>query len=589
MRKYLSFAMLVLGLMLSPAMVQAVPEAEASDVSGVNDTTTTAQSVGALGDTPLVVDGWISTTDEDDIDFYSFTGTLNQWVALGINHGQERGGLDDVDTGLALFTPDGRLIAHNDDTMGNDPLIASVRLPMTGTYYVAVTYYDNEPIGLSDSDAVIVDLNLGGQLIVGAAPDTTIEDDQGSDSGDYTLTIVDADALVPVAHSAYGGGQEGLPFDPGKRRGQLYNGAPRATIGVDGLTFNMDDGEFELMSATFGPARVFDDDSLVYFSVDSGTGSADVPDTGADLASGSGQRSANVYSSTREGSNDLAIEGWRMGYQPNESPNMDALVMGTASEQFYPVFRGDTVVDFVNDHTFPVYFTTDDDEFANSESDVLVVYSPSDPPQVFKYAAELGLDDDDVDDTQIDGLVMIVKDGVLGVAFSLEKDAAFGLSGTAVDDEEGGCYEGTNVYFSPCDGTNELLVSGDDLGFDCDGEINALDMIFTPPPPPSSGTGVQGPQGPGGPRGPAGEDGEDIPGPIGPQGEQGAPGPAGPAGPQGEAGQDGAPGDPAPGQNVPDGGASPNPLCGTMSVATIPTMLFGLLALGFMQRRVRRW
>ncbi len=605
MRKYLSLGMLVLGLMLSPVMVQAVPEGEASDASGVNDTTGMAQGLGALGATPLEVDGWISTNDPDDIDFYSFTGTMNQWVALGINHGDGRGGLDDVDTGLALFAPDQRLIARDNDTMGNDPLIASVRLPMTGTYYVAVTHNDNEPNSLSGGDVAFVDLHLGGELIVGAMLDT-IQNGNGADSGDYTLTIVDADVLVPVAHSAYGGGQEGLPFDPGKRRSQLYNGAPRASIGVDGLTFNAVDGDFELESATFGPARVFDDDSLVYFSVDSGTGRGDLDDTGVDLASGNGQRAANVYSSSRNESNELAIEAWRMGYEPDASPNMDALVMGTASENAYPVFQGNSVVDFVYDHTFPVYFTTDDDEFANSESDILVVNSPTDAPHVFKYAAELGLDDD-VDDTQIDGLVMIIKDGVLGVAFSLEVDGAFGLSGTAVDDEEGGCYEGTNVYFSPCDGTNELLISGEDLGFQCGGDINALDMMFTPPPPPSSGTGVQGPQGPQGEDGVDGADGADgadgdgFPGPVGPagptgeQGEQGEAGPVGPAGPQGEAGQDGANGQdgpasaPAPGQTVPEGGTSTNPLCGTMSVATIPTMLFGLLAMGFMQRRARRW
>lgn len=87
-----------------PGMVLAVDEVELSNASGDNDTIATAEALGALGAAPLVVNGFISTTDDDDIDFYSFTGSANQFVGLGISRGDDRpGSTDDVDTQLALF------------------------------------------------------------------------------------------------------------------------------------------------------------------------------------------------------------------------------------------------------------------------------------------------------------------------------------------------------------------------------------------------------------------------------------------------------------------------------------------------------
>ena len=55
---------------------------ELSNVSGDNDTIATAESLGALGAAPLVVNGFISTADDDDIDFYSFSSSAWESAAV---------------------------------------------------------------------------------------------------------------------------------------------------------------------------------------------------------------------------------------------------------------------------------------------------------------------------------------------------------------------------------------------------------------------------------------------------------------------------------------------------------------------------
>ncbi len=471
MRIICSISILAIGLL--PATALAVPEAESNDNIG------SAQPLGAVGAAPLVVDGTIANGSPNDIDFYSFTGVANQFVALGISRGDSRSGsTDDVDLMLHLFRADGTVIAENDDTMNHDPLIANVRLPGDGTYFAAVTAYDNHANGVDQAGVVDTDLLLGGNLVTGATPDETFTMG-GTDTGDYTLSILDSNQLLCVAHSIEEGDHGFLPFDGGKRKAVLYNGAPLAQRGVSGQSFNADEGGFDVTSAHFGPNR--DPSGLLHFSVDSGTSSADLPDTGADLESGAGNRAADVFSSTRQGSNDLAIEGWRLGYAPNESGNMDALILGCASEKMYPIFDGNTIVDWVHDHTFPVYFTIDGDEFENDEADILVVTSSISTPRIYKVAAELGLDTSD----EIDALTKIPA----GFLFSLKDGSAMGLPGTAVRAEfdSAAGFQGTNIYLTPCDGTNSLFLAGSALGFGPGGDIDAMDLPFVAPPPPGSG------------------------------------------------------------------------------------------------------
>lgn len=514
MRAVLSVGAVLLLLGMMPARALADVEAEASNASGVNDTIAAAQAIGAVGATPLFVDGFVSTADDNDVDFYSFTGEENQFIALGISRGDgTSGSTDDVDTELSLFTAAGTLIAHNDDRTSNsgyDALIGNVRLPATGTYFVAVTSDDNAPNALGQADITLTGLLLSGDLVTAATPDETFSDN-GNGGGDYTLTILDSNVLKCVAHSVEEGDHANLPFDAGRRKVTIYNGAPLAQIGVSGIVFGAGEGDFDLRSMTFGPDR--DPNGLIHFAVEDGTSSSDVAGTGTATEQARGNRANNVYSSLRDGNNGLAIPGWTLGYTPGEGGVMDALNLGCASDEVYPIFQGSTIVGFVNDHTFPLYFTIDDDNFSgdnDGEADILVVTSSSSAPRIFKVAAELGLDDGD----EIDALVKVQGGFLFSVDDSLSN--SLGLPGTAVRTahDAASAFIGSNIYFTPCDGTNTLFIAGQDLGFldgSTDSNITALDIPFDAPPPPSSGL--------------VGE-----PGPPGGQGPPGAPGGQGPAG-----------------------------------------------------------
>ncbi len=702
MRAVFRWSVMLVVLGVWPGMVLAIDEMELPDASGDNDTPATAEPLGALGETPLVVNGWIAVGgdngpdlggDPDDVDFYSFTCGEDQFVGLGISRGYGRGGEVDVDTILALFDPSETLIAYDNDSMGLDSLIAVVRCPENGTFFAAVSQYPNDPdaldslIALGGNGLIFRDLSHGGKLVVGAEPDATYDDGGpetgaccffedsgfcvettfeecdgtylgdgtecpvegpcfpdgnpagllGGDGGDYTLTIVDAHVLVnqPVAHSADGGHADGLPLDPQLRRNNLYNGALLAQMGLKATFFNAQKGgeiETEVQAATFGPPR--DPEGLLHFSVDTGTSDADLPDTAVEAEQGTGQRAANVYSSPRDGTNDLAVEAWRVGYRPGggglgeeaangeAEPNMDALVLGNASELLYPDFLGDTIIDWVPDHTFPFYYC-ETKNWSESDADILVIHSPGEPPHVHLFAEELGLDFS----ADIDGLIL-VADSFL---FTLEDGDAFGLPGTAVADAEGGGFEGTNIYFSAGDGTNSLFIHGADLGFSEDGDIDGIDIPFVAPPPPNSGTGVQGPPGAPGPGGGSGSDGincwdldgdgiddpeEDIngdgefdtldcqgvgaqgavgpegpPGPQGPPGEDGADGEPGPAGPEGPQGAEGPPGSAGPaGQAAPQLPPPDEELCGMCAnggQTSMAVILMGLMLMRFGMRRRR--
>ena len=513
MRDLLGISAMALALGILPRAVMADVEAEASNASGVNDTIATAQGIGAVGATPLFVDGFISTADVNDVDFYSFTGEENHFIALGISRGSGTpGDNDDVDTELSLFKADGTLIAHDDDRTdesGYDALIGNVRLPATGTYFIAVTSDDNQPNALSQADITLTDLLLSGDLVTATTPDATFTGN-GNESGDYTLTIVDSNVLNCASHSVEEGDHANLPFDAGRRKVTIYNGAPLAQIGVHGIWFGAGEGDYDLRSVSFGPDR--DRNGLIHFSVESGTTDSDVFGTAVLQEQGRGNRANNVYSSPRDGTNALAIPGWTLGYAPGENGEMDALTLGCSSDAVYPIFQGSTIVEFVNDYTFPIYFTIDDDNFSgdnDGEADILVTLSTSSAPRIYKVAAELGLDDGD----EIDALVKVEGGFLFSVDDSLSN--SLGLPGTAVRTahDAASAFRGSNIYFTPCDGTNTLFIAGADLGFldsvtGTDSNIDALDIPFVAPPPPDSGViGQPGPEGPQGPPGTSGDPG----------------------------------------------------------------------------------
>ncbi|MGF1492063.1 MAG: DVUA0089 family protein [Microcoleaceae cyanobacterium] len=70
-------------------------------------------------------------------DEYTFTGEVGQPVTIQLESG-------DFDPYLALFGPNGRLVAENDDSSRVDKNAAiRVTLPMAGDYRVVVNAYDS--------------------------------------------------------------------------------------------------------------------------------------------------------------------------------------------------------------------------------------------------------------------------------------------------------------------------------------------------------------------------------------------------------------------------------------------------------------
>ncbi|ASC72215.1 putative subtilase-type serine protease [Halomicronema hongdechloris C2206] len=70
----------------------------------------------------------------------------------------------DDDSQLFLFDDQGRLLAENDDFRGLESTILRYSLPRTGTYYVAVTTYNNDPV-LDENNVVVDWIGSGGSHI----------------------------------------------------------------------------------------------------------------------------------------------------------------------------------------------------------------------------------------------------------------------------------------------------------------------------------------------------------------------------------------------------------------------------------------
>lgn len=129
----------------------AIEEVDTNDSR--NDSIGTAQSL-VIGDGGSVeVTGAIGTTDPwaalvEDIDFFSFQGSLNDVVTIDIDGGWKPAGSTSrsVNTFLTIFRPNLTvLLSNNDASMDpgsaspQDARIDRVVLPVDGTYYVAVT------------------------------------------------------------------------------------------------------------------------------------------------------------------------------------------------------------------------------------------------------------------------------------------------------------------------------------------------------------------------------------------------------------------------------------------------------------------
>ena len=137
------FAAMAAFLAASVASEAAFAIVESED----NNTIATAQrlviSGGSVEVNGIIGNGSLGT---NDVDFYSFTGSVGDVVTIDIDGGMKSDG-SGVDTYIAIFKPDSTILQANDDggilDLGSvstlDSLISNIRLPVTGTYTVGVT------------------------------------------------------------------------------------------------------------------------------------------------------------------------------------------------------------------------------------------------------------------------------------------------------------------------------------------------------------------------------------------------------------------------------------------------------------------
>src|SRR6266705_4363922 len=137
------FAAMAAFLAASVASEDAFAIVESED----NNTIATAQrlviSGGSVEVNGIIGNGSLGT---NDVDFYSFTGSVGDVVTIDIDGGMKSDG-SGVDTYIAIFRPDSTILQANDDggilDLGSastlDSLISNIRLPVTGTYTVGVT------------------------------------------------------------------------------------------------------------------------------------------------------------------------------------------------------------------------------------------------------------------------------------------------------------------------------------------------------------------------------------------------------------------------------------------------------------------
>ncbi len=154
-------------------------EMEGRGDSGANDTGDTAQDLGSLDGTAgsaLTVDGWLDVDALNDVDVYKVEITQAGDYTFDIDFGDldaagnVAGRIDDADPQLFLFDAAGNELARDDDGgAGQDSLITETLA--AGTYFVAVTAFNNDPVGPTLDDGF-----SGGQS-------------QQFRSGDYRLQV----------------------------------------------------------------------------------------------------------------------------------------------------------------------------------------------------------------------------------------------------------------------------------------------------------------------------------------------------------------------------------------------------------------
>ena len=108
-------------------------------------------------------------TGTNDFDFYKLQATTGQVVS--VRTATPTGALDSL---VALYTPDGRLVASNDDGAGSYDSLLQYKVPASGTFYVAVAAYSGLPADPFDPASGDGDASEGPYTVTIAA----VADDQ---------------------------------------------------------------------------------------------------------------------------------------------------------------------------------------------------------------------------------------------------------------------------------------------------------------------------------------------------------------------------------------------------------------------------
>ncbi|WP_433718334.1 PPC domain-containing protein [Actinoplanes sp. CA-051413] len=147
---------------VTPAARAATPEDDGSiplaGATGIGAARRAIVTTAAIGDGPHGSAG----TGTNDFDFYSLQATAGQVVTV-----QTATPTGALDTLVALYTPDGTIVASNDDAAGSFDSLLQYKVPATGTYYAVVAAYSGLP----------------------ADPFDPASGDGGASEGPYTVTI----------------------------------------------------------------------------------------------------------------------------------------------------------------------------------------------------------------------------------------------------------------------------------------------------------------------------------------------------------------------------------------------------------------
>lgn len=190
-------------------------------------------------------------------------------------------------------------------------------------------------------------------------------------------------------------------------------------------------------------------DGSVLFTVNSDAQGA--PGSAVAAEAGSGLQEANVYRSLRDGANELFLTGSAIGLEPFTNSNVD----GTA------LLADGSILFTVDFGAVGVPGSAVEAAATSGLLETNIYRSTGDGTnELYMLGSDLGI----VAGTfsNVDGIALL-PDG--SVAFSTDAFST-GVAGSALEAAAGSGFVAANVYRSTGDGSNELLISGGDLGLE---------------------------------------------------------------------------------------------------------------------------